>query len=290
VLSVPVELTPSQLQYSSKRLPTHFALTTLVTASMCLHSRPPPPTPPTPSPSPRSPSQPPPPVSPPPPLLSQRGQVIIKQGERGDHFYIAEKGVFDVMVATTPAGQQQLQQQLNPTGDTNAGSLNPDTPFSKRPLDDEQLELLELQQQQQPGGGHRRQGSDMDDVAAGFSVNRKATVGSMGSVLLDNDLMAGTAAVQGCAVHRLRYNWSKTIAVRTHNRTSCIRYCNIHVKRTQSYIDKCTGYNTPPCTDPPSPSSPPPPSPPPADIAANAADQAVFAAYAAEDAAAVALY
>ena len=103
-------------------------------------------------------------------FLQQRGQVIIQQGERGDHFYVAEKGVLDVMVASAPL------------------------PLDAS-LDDEQLEQLELQQQQQQPSqppGHRRQPSGASDSAT--AATRKSSLGSLGSVLLDNDLMADIAA------------------------------------------------------------------------------------------------
>ena len=53
------------------------------------------------------------PPPPPPFALSllytlQRGQVIIQQGDRGDHPYVAEKGVFDAIVASAPLHLQHV--------------------------------------------------------------------------------------------------------------------------------------------------------------------------------------
>jgi hypothetical protein len=44
-------------------------------------------------------------------LLRQPGDVIIHQGERGDHFYIVEAGTFCVLVATNPSDLQHEDLQ-----------------------------------------------------------------------------------------------------------------------------------------------------------------------------------
>lgn len=110
----------------------------------------------------------------------QPNEVIITQGETGNHFYVVEQGVFDVMVLTDNITDEsyEIQQQQQ--------HADPD-----RDLDHAQQRLnsaaASQQQQQQP--------SRFEFKLSRNTSASSAVSGRMGSgVMLDNDLMADMAA------------------------------------------------------------------------------------------------
>lgn len=143
----------------------------------------------------------------------QPNDVIIHQGERGDHFYIVESGVYDVMVLTSSEFCQPQcieqdcavdgQQPPPPASEVNQQSVN---------LDQQQHEHLQhqieqQQHQQQAFSSQLRQRNPQDDPAISaatpsMSSSRADSVFKLGAPSASSTLTAPLSQAGSMAEHR----------------------------------------------------------------------------------------